>query len=124
MKMWQLKKLSTNENLNDPQPLPENWRNIFGLQGVIDKLGDLTWAGHPDTGWFEVDVPDVVVNTKALIDAQIQNILDETIQYVALDTPNLTKTEAQKWAAYRKLVQEIPLQPDYPNSVYWPARPE
>ena len=134
MKMWQLKKLSTNESLNDPQPLPENWRNIFGLQGVIDKLGDLTWAGHPDTGWVEVDVPDPEPeplpepepekDAKTLADEHIAEMLEATLQMVALDNQNMTRETRVAWLEYRRLLREVSLHPDYPNNIYWPARPE
>ena len=124
MKLWQLKKLSTNESLNDPQPLPENWRNIFGLQGVIDKLGDLTWAGHPDTGWFEVDVVEPIKDVKAELDAHIQHLLDTTLPMVAFDKPGVTKAKLQEWVEYRKKLQEVYLQVEYPNEIYWPTRPE
>jgi hypothetical protein len=60
MKKWQLKRLSTGEALNEPQDLPDNWKNISSLKGSIDRLNDLAWAGHPDMGWFEVDVLDPV----------------------------------------------------------------
>jgi hypothetical protein len=49
--MWQLKRLSTGEALNEPQDLPDNWKNISSLKGSIDRLNDLlgpvtrTWAG-------------------------------------------------------------------------------
>jgi hypothetical protein len=71
MKKWQLKKLSTGEALNEPQDLPDNWKNISSLKGSIDRLNDLTWAGHPDMGWFEVDVPDPVVDIQKVVDDQI-----------------------------------------------------
>jgi hypothetical protein len=61
MKKWQLKRLSTGEALNEPQDLPDNWKNISSLKGSIDRLNDLAWAGHPDMGWFEVDMPEPVM---------------------------------------------------------------
>jgi len=39
IKLWQLKNLSTNEALNEPQRLPENWGPIFGMAGIQDRLG-------------------------------------------------------------------------------------
>ena len=68
-KLWQLKKLSTGEALNEPQSLPENWGPIFGLHGFLDKLGDLSWLGdaYADQGWFEVGdaPPDPTTSTPA-----------------------------------------------------------
>jgi hypothetical protein len=124
MKKWQLKKLSTGEALNEPQDLPDNWKNIFGLRGSIDRLGDLSWAGHSDMGWFEIDIPEPAVDQKALVDGQIAQYLLDTAPMVAMDNTSMTKAERQAWMLYRKKLQEIPLNPDYPNEVFWPTRPE
>jgi hypothetical protein len=124
MKKWQLKRLSTGEALNEPQDLPDNWKNISSLKGSIDRLGDLTWAGHPDMGWIEVDVPDPVVDIQKVVDDQIAHFLMETSPMVAMDNISMTKAKRQEWMDYRKKLQEIPLNPDYPNEVFWPTRPE
>jgi len=124
MKKWQLKRLSTGEALNEPQDLPDNWKNIFGLKASIDRLGDLTWAGHPDMGWFEVDVLDPAVDIQKVVDDQIAHFLMETAPMVAMDNTSMTKAKRQEWMDYRKKLQEIPLNPDYPNEVFWPTRPE
>ena len=124
MKKWQLKRLSTGEALNEPQDLPDNWKNISSLKGSIDRLNDLAWAGHPDMGWFEVDMPEPVVDQKKFIDDQIAHFLMETAPMVAMDNLSMTKAKRQEWMDYRKKLQEIPLNPDYPNEVRWPTRPE
>ena len=124
MKKWQLKRLSTGEALNEPQDLPDNWKNISSLKGSIDRLNDLAWAGHPDMGWFEVDMPEPVVDQKKFIDDQIAHFLMETSPMVAMDNISMTKAKRQEWMDYRKKLQEIPLNPDYPNEVFWPTRPE
>jgi hypothetical protein len=124
MKKWQLKRLSTGEALNEPQDLPDNWKNISSLKGSIDRLNDLAWAGHPDMGWFEVDVLDPVVDIQKVVDDQIAHFLMETSPMVAMDNISMTKAKRQEWMDYRKKLQEIPLNPDYPNEVFWPTRPE
>ena len=124
MKKWQLKRLSTGEALNEPQDLPDNWKNISSLKGSIDRLNNLAWAGHPDMGWFEVDMPEPVVDQKKFIDDQIAHFLMETAPMVAMDNISMTKAKRQEWMDYRKKLQEIPLNPDYPNEVFWPTRPE
>jgi hypothetical protein len=124
MKKWQLKRLSTGEALNEPQDLPDNWKNISSLKGSIDRLNDLAWAGHPDMGWFEVDVLDPVVDIQKVVDDQIAHFLMETAPMVAMDNISMTKAKRQEWMDYRKKLQEIPLNPDYPNEVFWPTRPE
>jgi hypothetical protein len=120
--MWQLRRLSTGENLSEPQPLPNSWKNIFGLAGSIDKLGNLAWAGHPDLGWFEI--PEPVVDQKKIVDDQIAHFLIDTAPMVAMDNTDMTKSKRQEWMEYRRKLQEIPLNPDYPNEVFWPTRPE
>ena len=124
MKKWQLKRLSTGEALNEPQDLPDNWKNISSLKGSIDRLNDLAWAGHPDMGWIEVDVLDPVVDIQKVVDDQIAHFLMETSPMVAMDNISMTKAKRQEWMDYRKKLQEIPLNPDYPNEVFWPTRPE
>ena len=124
MKKWQLKRLSTGEALNEPQDLPDNWKNISSLKGSIDRLNDLAWAGHPDMGWFEVDMPEPVVDQKKFVDDQIAHFLATSLPMVAMDNTSMTKAERQEWMDYRKKLQEIPLNPDYPNEVRWPTRPE
>jgi hypothetical protein len=124
MKKWQLKKLSTGEAINEPQDLPDNWMNIFGLKNSIDRLGDLSWAGHPDTGWFEIDIPEPVVDQKALVDDQVAYFLSISLPMVAMDNTTMTKAERQEWMGYRKKLQEIPMQPNYPDEIFWPTQPE
>ena len=127
MKLWQLKKISTGEGLNDPQPLPKNWNGILGMNGFLDKIGDLSWRGLEDQGWFEVDVPDTEISTSAtkkVVDIQIEQLLKESLQYVAVDNLSITKGERADWIEYRRLVKEIPLQADYPNNIFWPKRPD
>lgn len=123
--MWQLKKLSTGEAQNDPQPLPENWGPLFGLAGFKDKLNDLSWISKPDLGWFVVgEMEEDEISQKNSIDLQIASFLKETSEYVAADNQSVTKDERAKWIEYRSLLKEIYLQPDYPTNVDWPKRPD
>ena len=129
MKKWQLKKLSTGEALNEPQDLPPTWKNITGLtslaiRGETARLNNLSWAGHNDLGWFEIEEPEQVFDQKKFIDDQIAHFLAESLPMVAADNTNQTKAQRQAWMDYRKKLQDIPLNPDYPNEVFWPTRPE
>ena len=126
MKLWQLRNPKTGENLSDPQPLPENWGPIFGMEGVKDRLGDLSWLGITDQAWFEIEVPDPVVefDQKAFIDGQIKYFLEQSLPMVAIDNISMTKEQRATWIEYRRLLSEIHLQVGYPKDVYWPPRPE
>lgn len=129
--MWQLRDLITGENLNDPQPLPENWGPIFGMQGYEDKLGDLSWLGDKQLykkGWVKVGletIPEPVrIENSILIPLQIEKILSETVDKVAADNLEITRGERADWIEYRRLVRAIPRQPGYPDKVRWPIAPK
>ena len=129
MKKWQLKRLSTGEALNEPQDLPQTWKNISGLtslaiRGETARLNNLSWAGHNDLGWFEINEPEPVFDQKKFIDDQIAHFLAESLPMVAADNVNQTKAQRQAWMDYRRKLQDIPLNPDYPNEVFWPTKPE
>jgi hypothetical protein len=123
--LWQLKRISTGEALNEPQLLPENWKNIFGLSASEDRLGDLSWAGHEDIGWFKVGKmpgPEVVVLTDLeKAQAEMAKRLEETDIKISQAA---TKEEKIAWMDYQQKVKEVYLQVDYPKIISWPSRPE
>lgn len=128
-KLWQLKKISTGEPLNEPQKLPENWGPVFGLQGFVDQLGDLGWLGedYNDQGWFVVgETPDILPptpSTKADIAWQhAKKLLSESDWTMLPDVPMTSENKA-KWIEYRRVLREIKLQPGFPNEINWPATP-
>jgi len=130
MKLWQLKKLSTNEALNSPQKLPENWGPIFGLAGVEDKLGDLSWVGINDQGWFVVgeESDPVSPTTDNQTSSEIQwartlQLLRDSDWSMLPDVP-MTNGKKTEWLEYRKALREIKLQVGFPDSIRWPAKPE
>lgn len=96
------------------------------MEGVKDRLGDLSWVGIMDRAWIEVDVPDPVVtfDHKAFIDEQIAHMLKESASFVAADNTNMTKEQRFAWIEYRRLLNEIHLQADYPQNIFWPPKPE
>ena len=133
MKLWQLKNLETNQPLNEPQPLPENWGPIFGLAGVKDKLGDLSWVGYSNQGWFEVGESadpqtEAAVAVVALTPAE-QAVFHARTQLRSSDwsmLPDVPMTvgDKEKWIEYRKALREIDLQEGFPDTISWPAMPE
>ena len=124
MKMWQLKNPQTGENIGGLQSLPENWGPIFGMQGVKDRLGDLSWLGITDRCWVEVDVPDVDADPVKLdIDERISNLMNQANEFLS-QSNTLTKIQWQAWVEYQQQLQNIPLQSNYPNEILWPSQPE
>ena len=94
------------------------------MNGVKERLGDLSWLGISDRAWVEVDTPDPVTDYKGIVDSQIEKILLDTAPMVAVDNVSMTKAKRQEWVDYRKKVQAIPLQVGYPTEVFWPSKPE
>lgn len=127
-KMWQLKKLSTGEYLNEPQLLPQNWGPIFGLSGFIEKLSDLSWLGdeYVDLGWFEVgDIPplfDELPSTVAEWETA-KRLLRESDWTMLPDVP-MNKVDKARWIEYRRQLRDIRLQPGFPEEIDWPWRPD
>jgi len=126
MMLWQLKKISSGESLSEPQRLPENWGPIFGMGGIKDRLGDLSWLGdaYADQGWFEVGEEAEVSMTAEEANATIAEWLKLTAWAVALDNTTMTKGKRAEWLAYREALRNIPLQFGFPKNIVWPSQPE
>lgn len=128
-KLWQLKKLSTNENLNEPQLLPKNWGPIFGLNGFIDKLDNLEWLGeeYQDMGWFVVgEVSDDLSFVTPLDDemwSRAKQMLKDSDWSVLPDVPMIAQ-KYDEWIIYRRKLREIKLQPGFPDEIDWPEMPD
>lgn len=127
MKLWQLKNLKTGVALNDPQKLPENWGPIFGLYGLIDKIGDLSWLGeaYADLGWVSIgDGPDEPVASAADIAwNRAKDFLKDSDWSMLPDVP-MTVRKKSEWIEYRKALREIRGQTGFPNDIQWPVKPE
>lgn len=125
--MWQLKKLSTGEALNEPQKLPENWGPIFGMAGVQDKLGDLSWLGdaYADNGWFVVgEAPaDPVLSSAAELEWEKAKTLLAQSDWSMLPDVPMTAGDKALWIEYRRALREIRLQTGFPNDIQWPSKP-
>ena len=125
--LWQLKKLSTGEALNEPQKLPENWGPIFGLAGIQDQLGDLSWLGeaYADQGWVvvgEAPADPAQATASELAWDRAKKLLWESDWSMLPDVP-MTAGDKALWIEYRRALREIRLHPDFPNMT-WPVAPE
>jgi len=127
IKLWQLKNLSTNEALNEPQKLPENWGPIFGMAGIQDRLGDLSWLGeaYSNQGWVIVgEAPDDPVPSTAaeLAWDRAKKLLQESDWSVLSDVP-MTSGDKALWIEYRRSLRVIRLQSGFPSKILWPVAP-
>ena len=124
--LWQLKKLSTNEALNEPQRLPENWGPIFGMAGIQDRLGNLSWLGdaYADQGWFVIGEETTIPLTAEEVNATIAKRLLDTAWAVAIDNTTMTRGQRAEWMTFRQALRDIPLQSGFPANIVWPSQPE
>lgn len=129
VQLWQLKKITNNQPLNEPQPLPENWGPIFGMSGFIERLSDLSWLGpdYADQGWFVVgeDSNSTTITTQSKSDEvweRSKQLLRDS-DWSVLPDVIMTKADKESWYEYRKALREIKLQPGFPNEVQWPSAP-
>jgi hypothetical protein len=123
--LWQLKNLQTGETLNEPQKLPENWGPIFGMGGIVDRLGDLSWLGeaYANQGWVQVGEEAPVLMTADEVNATIAQRLKDSAWAVASDDITITRGQRADWVAFRQALRDIPLQVGFPENVAWPAEP-
>jgi hypothetical protein len=127
MQLWQLKNTKTGEELTEASSLPENWGPICGMQGMVDKIDNLSWIGdeYADMGWVQVGEADDITETteaeKAWNKAKI--LLQESDWTMLPDVP-MTAGDKVDWTDYRSSLRNIRLQPDFPNTIAWPISPE
>ena len=120
--MWQLKKLSTNEIL------PKNWGPIFGMSGIKEKLGDLSWlgTGYDDMGWEEVGgiAPEDLQSSPAEKAWEQAKALLEDSDWTMLSDVPLTVGDKIDWTAYRQSLRNIRGQDNFPKNIVWPTKPK
>jgi hypothetical protein len=122
--MWQLRKLSTNEALSEAGPLPNNWGPIFGLNGFLDKISDLSWVGpdYQDMGWIEIPEQEQKQIREAQVHARIDS--EKVIANTALSALQLTVGEKIAWNDYLLALDSVCLCADFDCDPKFPIRPD
>jgi hypothetical protein len=97
------------------------------MEGVQDKLGDLSWLGeaYTDQGWVQVEgaVNAIAESTPAeLVWEKAKQQLRESDWAMLPDVP-MTVEEKQQWVSYRMSLRNIRSQVGFPNAVVWPSKP-
>ncbi len=121
--MWQLRKLSTNEPLNEAGDLPKNWHSIFGLHGFIDKIGDLSWLGadYKDMGWIELSAEE---EKQVNVSKSLNRINKEKNKaLLVMEKEGLTVNDLFLWQDYVLALDEARLQPDIDTNLKMPICP-
>lgn len=122
-----MKRLSSGEELSEPQPLPENWGPVFGLQNFEDKLADLSWIGpdHADTGWFyvgEEPPPPEPTSREDLIRQEAWDRLRESDYRMLPDEP-ITAGKRSEWVLYRRELRRVYQMKSFPVNFKMPEAP-
>ena len=122
--MWQLRKLSTKEPLSEAGPLPDNYGPIFGLAGIKDKIGDLSWIGsaYADMGCVKLSPEEELEILKNQVATRIEE--EKAIANKALQESSLTVEQKTHWIDYLLKLDEVYLSANFDSNVRFPARPE
>lgn len=121
--MWQLRRLSTNEALSEPGPLPNNWGPIFGLHGFQEKLGDLSWLGpsYADRGWVELTEAEQKAIQVAAVTNKVQELRAEAEE--RLKSSDLTIELKISLTEYLLALGSVCLYPDFERHPKFPIKP-
>jgi len=121
--MWQLRRISTSEPLSEAGPLPQNWGPIFGLGGIVEKLGDLSWLGpaYADQGWFELSAEEQLSVNKANVEAKVEELRNEALQ--ELSDSSITVGKKVAINDYLLALDEVCRCPDFDCDPRFPVKP-
>ncbi len=115
--------MSTNEALSEAGPLPNNWGPIFGLAGIKEKLGDLSWIGpdYVDQGWIELSAEEEKqIKTNRNLD-RINEEKNKALE--ALEDAGLTVGDMFLWKEYVMALEATRLKPDLETNLELPTCP-
>lgn len=145
-------RLESNQVVEGPMQLPENWQNISGFRYLSDDQlmqhswyryvfvpyeGDMynkTWASpsFSFTGTEYIEYQQVRDKTDQEIQDGInnqwvnvrakRNILLQESDWTQLGDVTFTPEKEQEWKEYRRQLRDITSQPD-PFSIIWPTEP-
>lgn len=95
------------------------------MQGIQDRLGDLSWLGeaYAGQGWVELgeEVPPSMTADEA--NKTIEQMLISTAWAVAVDNTTMTKEQRAQWLDFREALRNIPAQSGFPSNIVWPTEP-
>jgi len=97
------------------------------MSGFIDQIGDLSFVGIEDQGWFQVEGDAPVappVSTPGKLAWQTAKSLLAASDWSMLPDVPLTNGNKQLWQSYRKALREIRLQAGFPDNINWPSKPQ
>lgn len=77
-------------------------------------------------GWFEVGPAPakITVSPAEAMRKKVEELLQDSAEMVAVDNANVTREQRTAWIDYRQKLRDALLQPNFPENIQWPARPE
>jgi hypothetical protein len=98
------------------------------MENIQDNLGDLSWLGEEfaDQGWVQVEgtVSNVSQSSPAELAWEKAKELLRLSDWAVLSDVPMTVGQRQTWADYRAKLRDIRMQPNFPNAIAWPTKPE
>lgn len=95
------------------------------MQGIQDRLGDLSWLGdaYAGQGWVELGEEVLPSMTADEANKTIEQMLRNTAWAVAVDNTTMTKEQRAQWLDFREALRNIPAQSGFPSNIVWPTEP-
>jgi len=96
------------------------------MEGIVDRLGDLSWLGdaYAGQGWVEVGEEVAPVMSAEEAHKIVAQLLLDTAWAVAADNTSMTKDQRAVWLDFREAVRNVPTQTGFPANIVWPGQPE
>tara|TARA_R110000868_G_scaffold171552_2_gene407237 strand:+ start:268 stop:555 length:288 start_codon:yes stop_codon:yes gene_type:complete len=93
------------------------------LQGFLEKIGDLSWAGpsYADQGWVELTDAEQTVLRVTEIMARVE--AEKTVANTALSDTFITVADKIAWSEYLLSLDAVCLCPDFDYDPKFPIRP-
>lgn len=93
------------------------------MQGIQEKLGDLSWVGpaYVDQGWVELTDAEQETLRKAEVSARVQ--AEKEVASSALSNPAITVEGKIAWNEYLVALDAVCLCPDFDCDPKFPPRP-
>jgi hypothetical protein len=99
------------------------------MEGMQDRIGDLSWLGESfiDQGWVQVEgeaVSEASPETKAETEwSNAKEHLRQSDWSMLPDVP-MTVSDKEAWLQYRDSLRNIREQSHFPEAIVWPNKPE
>ena len=114
----------------DPEyPIGEGQRLVADQTPDYDSLTQYIVRVEPvpeGQNYVEYQIVDITYTQEELIESALEKrkLLFLECDWTQLPDAQLTTAQVDAWKVYRQALRDITEQPDYPNTIIWPVKPE